>query len=645
MKIPKLNIIFAALIFSMSCMQAQTPTPTPAAEAPVKPAATGLRLPSIISDHMVLQRDMKTPIWGWAEPGEAITVTAGGVTAKATAAAAGKWMTKLEGLKASPTPIQVTVAGKSNTLTINDVLIGDAWICSGQSNMVFPLGADHSAKDEVPIANYPLIRLFVMTKNNAAPEPQSDCDGHWVVCTPATAGSFSGVGYFFGKEIEETEHVPVGLIQSSFGGTIAEAWTSLDALQANPIISKALRLENYPALRDMVVANIAKHDAWHDAVGKEYDPLVQQWARACQEAKQKGEPLPPKPVPSQPEPPHQVMERLPGSLFNGMIAPLVPFGIKGVIWYQGESNRGGGELYRTLFPTLIADWRQHFGQGDFPFIFVQLANNETTAPPNSIYGYPPLREAQLMTLTASPNTGMAVAIDLGNPTNIHPTDKRDVGHRLALVARHLAYGEQLVYSGPIYDSIKTDGDKIHVKFKEVGGGLKIGTAPPEQLEMFPALPTTSLTGFSIAGDDMKFVPATAVIEGTDNVVVSSDQVKNPVAVRYDWDDSPVGNLYNHEDLAASPFRTDSFPLSTERPDHPTGAPARADNSASESSTNTAPRAPAAPRTMDSSTNAAPRAPAAPRATSSSTNAAPRAPAPPRTTDSSTNADNPRAPIP
>ena len=309
-----------------------------------------------------------------------------------------------------------------------------------------------------------------------------------------------------------------------------------------------------------------------------------------------------------------------------MIAPLVPLAIKGVIWYQGESNRGQGELYRTLFPAMIADWRQHFGEGDFPFIFVQLANNQSPALPNSIYSYAPLREAQLMTLTASPHTGMAVAIDVGNPTNIHPTDKRDVGYRVALAARHVAYGESLVYSGPIYDSMKVDGDKIHVKFKEIGTGLKIGTAPAEQLEMFPALPTTSLTGFFITGADMNFVPATATIEGTDQVVVSSDQVKDPVAVRYDWDDSPVGNLYNREDLPASPFRTDNWALSTVRSPNPNAPPGSADSRGPENSTNVAPRAPAPPRTTDSSPTAAPPAPGAPR-----------------TTGSSTNSDNPRAP--
>ena len=565
--------LVSLLIFSVALLTPPLARADQTNASAVAPPATGLRLPAIFGDHMMLQREAKVPVWGWADPAEAITVTVGAVTASATADASGKWQADLQGLKASPTPIDVTVAGKAKTLTLHDVLIGDVWLCSGQSNMVLSLNADHSFKDEKPKTDDPQMRFFVMTKPKAAGQPQADCEGHWETCTQATAPIFSAAGYFFGKEIRAAEQVPVGLISSNWGGTRAQAWTSVDALTANPDLAKAFQMDQYPALRDKTVATAALHDAWMAAVGTEYLASLQTWKRASSEAAAKHEPLPPQPVPPQPEPPKAGLEGLPAGLYNGMIAPLVPFALKGVIWYQGESNAGQPDIYRVLFPAMIADWRTHFGQ-DFPFIFVQLPNWQSPALPNTIYSWPPLREAQLMTLTATPNTAMAIAIDLGNPANIHPIDKRDVGHRLALAARRLAYGEKLVASGPLYDSIKVDGNKIAVKFKETGSGLKIGTPPPEELEMFPITPTTTLNGFAVAGADMKFSPATATIDGTDTVTVTSNDVPQPVAVRYDWDDNPtpVGNLYNHEDLPAAPFRTDSFPLSTERAPRPAAPP-------------------------------------------------------------------------
>jgi sialate O-acetylesterase len=522
-----------------------------------------VKLPSIFSNHMVLQQNIKLPVWGTAAPGEEITVLIAGQEVKTKAGNEGQWKVTLAPLTASDQAVQMTVSG-TNKLTFDDVLIGDVWICSGQSNMDFGLRAAHNASLELPKANHPTLRFFLLKKTPSI-TPQTDCVGEWRVCDPASVSSFSAVGYFFGREIMETQKIPVGLVQSSWGGTIAQSWTSIEALGTSPALANSVNqyknlAANVTALKEKFeTEDLPKwktaHDEWVQKVQPGYQEQLKQWQKNMAEAKKNGQPVPPMPPPSTPEPkapldPTQ-NPNISSVLFNGMIAPLLPYGIKGAIWYQGESNAGdeqGSKLYATLFPLMITDWRQRWGEGDFPFLFVQLAS----------YGpgraYPFLRNSQLKTLSL-PNTGMAVTIDIGEEKDIHPKNKYDVGHRLAIAARGTVYGEKITYSGPIYTSSKTDGNKMILSFNHTGSGLTISSAPPIRLDQPAAAPLNQLEGFEIAGSDKKFIPAQAKIEG-ETVVVWSDQIAQPTAVRYAWSAFPTANLYNKDGLPASPFATD-----------------------------------------------------------------------------------------
>jgi sialate O-acetylesterase len=537
-------------------------------------------LPAIFSDHMVLQEGTKVPVWGTAAPGEDVTVTAGKATASAKAGGDGKWKVELASLPEGSTPITMTVKG-TNLLTVNDVLVGDVWLCSGQSNMAYPLGdlnknfgGDAQADTVIPQANDPQLRLFVVDQKTAL-DPQSDTKvwdpnglmvkGRWLLCTPKSAASFSAVGYYFGRDLRTHLQRPIGLIGSYWGGTPAQAWISVSGLQKDPPFqgyvqtyqnNKAHFAEASAAYPAQQAAYAAERTTWDQTVGKAYNQALKDWDAAVKKGQAAGQITPPRPMPSAPMTkaplPPDGGPQAPANLFNGMIAPLIPFALEGVIWYQGESNGNNPVQYRTLFPRLITDWREKWGQGDFPFLFVQLAGYQAGGQ-NWCF----LREAQQMTLSL-PATGMAVAVDIGDPSYIHPKDKLDVGARLALVARHVAYGENLVYSGPVYQSMQTKGNSIAVTFTQEGGGLVIGSAPWVASDHAP-IPTTSLTGFTIAGSDYKWVPADAKIDG-DAVDVSSPQVPQPVAVRYNWLNEPDGNLYNKEGLPAPPFRTDSQPF-------------------------------------------------------------------------------------
>ncbi len=509
-------------------------------------AQAGVKMPPIFGDHMVLQQDIKIPVWGSADAGEAITITLGDKTGKTTADATGKWRVDLDPVKTASDPLTLTVTGK-NSLKFTDVLVGDVWVCSGQSNMAFPLeshtsfGGAANQATAVPAANDPQLRFFKSPGLKAG----GSC---WEVCTPETAGRFSAVGYFFGQRLRQDINRPIGLISASVGGTPAQMWLSLSALQKDPPFT------NYIDAYQKAVAFQAEQKESSEAAA--YKEAVKQWQEAVKQAQASGQPAPPKPVPPSPAYVLNPVKYMPTRLFDSLIAPLIPYAIKGVIWYQGESNGNKGLEYRTLFPRLISDWREKWNQGDFPFLFVQLANFKApqTKPSEGDWAY--LREAQLMTL-ALPNTGMAVAIDIGDAKTIHPKDKLDVGLRLALAARHVAYGQDLVYSGPIYDSMKIEGNKIRLTFKDTGSGLQMST-PPFTPTGVPALASTELTGFAIAGADKNFVWAQAQIDGN-SVLVSTDQVASPVAVRYGWANNPPCNLYNKEGLPASPFRTDDWP--------------------------------------------------------------------------------------
>lgn len=484
----------------------------------------------LFADHMVLQQNASAPVWGTAADGEKVTVTLGDASATTNADSDGKWMVRLNTGSADGHAKTLTIKGK-NTIVLKDVLLGEVWIGSGQSNMQWPVERAANPAQEIPAANYPNIRLFTVPRVTAG-QPQPSVDGKWQACTPEIVPSFSAVLYYFGRQLHRDLDVPMGLIHTSWGGTPAESWTRREVLEANPI------LKGLVTRWDHQVANQPQRLA-------KYLKRCEKWIADADAAEAAGKPMP-QPLPQWPKHDPRLSGHRPTGLYNAMIHPLIPFAIKGSIWYQGESNAGRAWQYRTLFPAMITCWREDWGQGDFPFFFVQLANFRARQAEPGDNDWAELREAQLKTLDL-PNTGMAVIIDIGEANDIHPKNKQDVGKRLALAARAKAYGERIVYSGPIYKSMKTDGNKVRLSFDHVGGGL--------------VAKDDKLPGFSIAGADRKFVWAEARIEG-DAVVVSSDAVAKPVAVRYAWAINPVCSLYNAEGLPASPFRTDDFPMVT-----------------------------------------------------------------------------------
>jgi sialate O-acetylesterase len=443
-----------------------------------------LSLASIFSDHMVLQRDLPAPIWGAAAPGAEVTVEFAGQKHQATADSDGKWRIKLDSMKANAEPAELTVTSGDESVRMTDVLVGDVWVASGQSNMEWYVKLSDNPEKEIAEANWPKIRI-VDVPNVAKDEPAHSFESKgWKPVTPETIPEFSAVAYFFGRELHQHLDVPIGLISCNWGGTPMEAWTSRDALETSKTFEESTKASFLPPTTN--------------------DEGEQRKAR---------------------------MAHMPARLFNGMLSAVIPYGIRGAIWYQGESNAGRHNEYAELSKLMIADWRKHWGQGEFPFLLVQLAAFEPGGE-----SWPPLREAQTETLEV-PNTGMAVAIDVGHPTDIHPRDKQTVGKRLALAARKIAYGEQVVHSGPTYQDMSVSDGKVTLSFGSVGGGLQ-----------------AELRGFEVAGADGKYVPAKAVIEG-DKVVISSDAVAEPKMVRYNWAAYPDGNLYNAEGLPAVPFRT------------------------------------------------------------------------------------------
>ncbi|HEY3417272.1 MAG TPA: sialate O-acetylesterase, partial [Armatimonadota bacterium] len=633
-----------------------------------------MKLPAIFADHMVLQRNLPIKVWGWAKAGEAIAVTMAGQTARATTGTDGCWQAALPPLEAGG-PYEMTVQGASETVTFSDVLIGEVWVCSGQSNMEWPLSMTQHADVDVPAATDDGMRLFTVTKA-AVVEVADDVVGTWEVCSPMSVAQFSAVGYYFGLRLRKELGIPIGLINTSWGGTPAESWTSAESLLAHPELRGMVEkmrseLADFPradaiyrtALKEWEQGNFPPDagnsgfpNGWADPATSAADweemLLPQSWQcagldfngvlwfrreveipaawagqplrlriGACDKndytyfnnqfigsltmddrpdawstprcytvpgelvkaggnliavrvfsnmynggmtgpavqmsigpADDSAEPLPlagpwryqveqnygRRPaVPAPPMPAGPGNAWTPTSLYNGMIAPIVPYGIAGAIWYQGESNADRAVQYRTLFPAMIRDWRMHWEQGDFPFLFVQLANymGINSAPVES--NWAELREAQTMTL-ALPHTGMATIIDIGDAMDIHPKNKLDVGNRLALWALEDTYGKDVIPSGPLYDGMTVEGNSIRLRFTHVAGGLVAKGGP--------------LSGFAIAGADGKFIWADAVIDG-DTVVVSSADVPIPAAVRYAWADNPICNLYNAEGLPASPFRT------------------------------------------------------------------------------------------
>ena len=431
-----------------------------------------------LGDGMVLQRDMKVPIWGCADPGEKVTVTFAGQSVSAVADAKGNWTVKLDPLRTSSTPAEMTITA-TNTITAKDILVGEVWLCLGQSNMQFGLKSATNGKAAIADAqNYPNIRLFGLPVTPAA-TPQAGTRGkgaksRWAVCNSRSAGHFSAVGYFFGRELHKDLKVPIGLIKAAHGGTSVEGWTSREALNSVPSLK---------ATAEEWDEKVRQYD--HRAALKEYQQKKARWEQEMPIAKSANEKRvaegeKPKPLPRRPIPPvdMRISRWRPAAMYNGVLCPAIPFAIRGVIWYQGEQNAMTNPYeYETAFPLMINDWRKRWGQGDFPFLFVQLPNYRRiqTTPCEVDATWPVIREAQFKTLSL-PNTAMAVAIDLADedhPGDIHPHNKQDVGKRLAIAARGTVYGQKIVYSGPLYKagSLRIDGTRAIVKFNHVGGRL------------------------------------------------------------------------------------------------------------------------------------------------------------------------------
>jgi len=619
--------------------------------------AAGLRPARIFSDHMVLQRDQPVRVWGWGEPGAGVVVRIGDHAAATSTGSDGQWELLLPPFEAGG-PSTLTVESGS-TLTVSDVLFGDVWVASGQSNMEWRLssGVIDGAR-EIAEADYPDIRFFDVP-NAVSPKPRTRLeDGEWRICNPENAPDMSAVAYFFARHLHREKGVPVGIVDATWGGTPAEAWTSAEMLLTLPdyrervteILEsdrdweqelreneargearqelirdfekaksygiqrpeyddtswKTVRLPNEDPLSDVVwlrkavaletvgesgyelrLGAFGNVDAVfvggtevHHQTGSEQTRKVSVPAGALKKGDnviavralngwnnqvRVGQPGPVElrsgdavidlegewrysNTVEPPMPEYVRYSHTPTFLYNAMIAPIAGYGLKGAIWYQGESNAGRAHAYRTLFPTMIQDWRVRWREGHFPFLFVQLANWRDRKPQPAASDWAELREAQLLTL-ALPDTGMAVTIDIGEADDIHPRNKQDVGTRLALAARRIAYGEDLVYSGPLYRSMEVRGDEVALSFDHVGTGLS--TRDGEKL-----------TGFAVAGEDRQFAWAEARIEGH-QVLVRADLVPAPVAVRYGWADNPDCNLVNREGLPASPFRTDTWPGITE----------------------------------------------------------------------------------
>jgi len=651
-------------------------------------ASADIRLPRLVGDNMVLQRDAPVRLWGWADPGERVHIEFRNQSVTATADAAGAWAATLAPLKAGG-PYRMRLTGK-HAITLGNILVGDVWLASGQSNMQFPMrqqggfGGVVNAESEVSAAYFPGIRLF-MVKQDIALVPRDDVSSPgWQAATPATVASFSAVAYLFGRELHRRHRVPIGLIESNWGGTSAESWMSAAALRRFPYFSAAIdseaRIDSHARAafddyleqrndwyrlhgredrgrvqgQDLWAApdypasdwpSISEPQPWPRKASKEFDGTM--WFRKSIDvpANLSGTPLqlhlshllqsdstyfngalvgqsagesversysvpaqlvrpgsnlitvriageyasgdgyvgmlgeasdlyarigsltlplagtwsyqPGPDLSALPEPPPlaQFMTRFPQApsvLYDAMIAPLVAFRIKGVIWYQGEANTKRAAQYRALFPGLIRDWRSQWGY-DFPFLFVQLAGYGPDMSQPADYAWAQLREAQTAAL-ALPGTGMAVAIDIGDAADIHPRNKQAVAHRLALAAERVAYAQPIVAAGPSYRSMQIEGARIRLKFSNTGSGLCIrdsnGTA------------NLIAHGFAIAGSDGRFVWAQATLQGNE-VLVYSDAVPVPVAVRYDWGNTPDGNLYNRQGLPAVPFRTDAPAISQE----------------------------------------------------------------------------------
>ncbi len=501
-----------------------------------------LRLPALFTDHMVLQQQAPNRMWGWASPGQRVEVTIvpqgnaagpasdGATTVAATADAQGRWSVALRPLPAGG-PYTIDVAAPGARRQIRDVLVGEVWLCSGQSNMQWSVQQSKDAELEIPAANFPQIRLITVPQYGTQ-QPQDDFDGRWQRCTPETVADFSAVGYYFGRMLHEHLGVPIGLIDNAWGGSSCEAWIPRDVLAADaryqPLLDRWADMEKNAALQQQV---------------EQFEQQLAAWRAAARQALESGKQPPPRP--SQPRNALTGQHR-PGNLYHGVLQPVIGYGMRGAIWYQGESNAGRAYQYRHMFPLMIRTWREAWGLGDFPFYWVQLADFKAQQPQPQESDWAELREAQTMTLDALPNTGQAVIIDLGEGNDIHPRNKQDVARRLARIALARDYGRAIAWQSPRYKSMQRVENKIVITLEGTDGGLR-------------AYDAAAVQGFAIAGADRKFVWAQARIVAPDKVEVFSDEVPDPVAVRYAWADNPACNLVTRAGLPVTPFRTDDWP--------------------------------------------------------------------------------------
>ncbi len=498
----------------------------------VPAARANVAVPDMISNSMVLQRGQAVPIWGTADPGETVVVKFASQTQNTRAGADGKWQVTLRPMPASTTPGTMTISGK-NTITLDKVLVGEVWIVSGQSNMQFTLAESADGEAAIAAANDPAIRLFNISRKVAF-QHESGPLALWQPVSPASVRGFSAAGYYFAVQLRNELRVPIGVINSSYGGTQAEAWTPVEYLLA------------FPELRPCV-ERTKIWDAERPRVKAEYEQRMQQWREAAEKANAAGT----RP-PSQPRVPDALREsRIAASIYDRMIAPLIPFAIRGVVWYQGESNEERAQQYELLLPTMIKAWRERWGQGDFPFGIVQLPNYRDPHPEPFDEPWSFLREAQRRTALTTPNSGLIVTIDIGEAHDIHPRNKLDVGKRMARWALVTAYHHKMTVSGPMFHDAKLKGPKLVLTFDDAGKGLRIRKA--DELEEF-----------AVAGADHQWHWANAKIKGRNHVIVWSDVVSHPLAVRYAFNSNPRNpNLTNDTGLPTAPFRSDNWPGPTD----------------------------------------------------------------------------------
>jgi sialate O-acetylesterase len=497
-----------------------------------------LTVAPLFSDHAVLQRDKAVPVWGTASPGAEVTVQFHGNVGRATAGPDGRWMARIGPFPASADPSDLVITGPA-TLTLHDILVGEVWLCSGQSNMEFKVDdggdtyrVDH-AGDEVAAAHYPLIRQVDIERTVAAAPATTVTSTGWQAASPETVGKFTAVGYFFARDIHRSLGVPVGIILTCWGGTPVESWMS-DSARASTSLAAVLAERWAKSVALWTPARVAQYEA---------DDKAWQKAQAAAAASHTKNPLP------WPHPPAtESSSWRPGGLYNGMIAPLQPAALRGFLWYQGESNTENASEYAELFSAMIRSWRDGFGQGDLPFYFVQLANFGEGAGATG-RDWALLREAQQQTLEL-PGTGMVVTADIGNADNIHPRNKQEVGRRLALIAKTRLYGVAPEVTGPVFFSATREGAALRVRFVHGGAELESRGGPPQSLE--------------VAGADRVFHPATGRVD-VDTLVVSSADVAEPVAVRYAWINAPSLNLYGDDGLPVVPFRSDHWKGEPPRP--------------------------------------------------------------------------------